>query len=362
MKKYIIASVAAILTACVPAVAQTTQKLTANKLSEYGLIYSLPLTTINVTVEAECSVKTPGPFYQYAKKYLGEQPITARSEVWTLKSVVIAPGAVADADESYLVQFKSGSTPFMMLDQNNFPLSINTDDLKIEALPSIPEEMPAKPSILESQVARQAMTEEMMQSPSSAKRAELAAARIFELRANRADIIAGRADQMPSDGKAMQLALDNLGAQEAALTAMFLGTEQISTQVRTYTYMPGADESQEVVIARLSALKGAVSADDLSGAPIYLEVNVAERGKLPVNDKGKEKEFPKGGLAYCIPGSASVSVTFNGNVVESVNMPVAQYGVVFGLDPGLFTDKKEPAYAIFDPYTGGIRELGAKTF
>lgn len=356
--KYAISSLCMLSVVC--GNAQTTQKLTAGKLSEYGLIYSLPLTTVNVTVEVQCVERTPGPFYQYAKKYLGEQPITEHSKVWTLKSVTLTPGAVADEQESYLVQFKSGSTPFMILDDNNFPLSINTESVAPVNVAELPQPQEANPSILQSAVARQAVTEEMMQSPSSAKKAELAASRIFELRSNRADIIAGRADQMPSDGSAMKLALDNLGAQESALTAMFLGTTQTSTQVRTYTYMPDADESQETIIARVSAINGAVDADDLSGAPLYLEFNMVERGKLPVNDKGEEKKFPKGGLAYCIPGSASVSVNYNGAEVASCVMPVAQYGVVFGLDPGLFSDKKAPAYAIFDAMTGGIRELGTK--
>ena len=43
--------------------AQTTQKLTAGKINEYGLIYSLPVTTVDVTLEAEKTVKTPGEFF-----------------------------------------------------------------------------------------------------------------------------------------------------------------------------------------------------------------------------------------------------------------------------------------------------------
>lgn len=347
-----------IVVTSIPVMAQTTQKLTANKLSEYGLIYSLPQTGVNVTVVVECAEKTPGPFYQYAKKYLGEQPVTESSKTYKLKNVVLSPTAIVNEDQSYLVQFKSGSTPYMMLDNGNFPLSINTESVSRINEVELPQAIVAKPSILQTDAARRAMTEEMMQSHSSAKRAELAAARIFELRANRSDIIAGRADQMPSDGKAMQLALDNIGEQEAALTAMFLGTTQISTQVRTYTYIPNTDESQETIVARISTLNGAVDTDDLSGAPLYLEINMVERGKLPVNDKGKEKEFPKGGLAYCIPGSADVSVTYNGGQLVQTNMQMSQFGVVFGLEPNLFTDKKEPAYAIFNPCTGAIRELG----
>lgn len=65
MLKHIVPAL--ILAVGMPCVAQTTQKLTANKLSEYGLIYSLPLTGVNVTVEVECTEKTPGPFFSTQK-------------------------------------------------------------------------------------------------------------------------------------------------------------------------------------------------------------------------------------------------------------------------------------------------------
>ncbi|MDE5902244.1 MAG: DUF4831 family protein [Muribaculaceae bacterium] len=32
--------------------------------------------------------------------------------------------------------------------------------------------------------------------------------------------------------------------------------------------------------------------------------------------------------------------------------------MIFGLAPNLFTDRKEPSYAIFNPVTGGLKELG----
>ena len=50
--------------------AQVTQKLSATKASEYGIIYSLPTTVIDITIEVEKIVKKTGEFYQYAKKYL----------------------------------------------------------------------------------------------------------------------------------------------------------------------------------------------------------------------------------------------------------------------------------------------------
>lgn len=356
---YSLCAIVAAMSVC-PVLAQTTQRLTANKTNEYGLIYSLPLTAIDVTVEAERTVRRPGEFYQYSRKYLNIDPITVDSEAWVIKSITLSSHGVADPEMQYIVQFKPGSTPFMVLDENSFPIAVNTENYPKPEPVALPVGRPAKPTVLETSAARTAVTEEMIQSKSSAKRAELAAAKIYELRQSRNDIISGQADQMPSDGKAMQLALDNLTSQEEALTAMFVGTEQTSTEVRTYTVIPDGTDHLHMIIGRLSQLGGLVDSEDLSGEPIYLDVTATRLGELPVNEKGEEKRFPKGGLAYCIPGDAYVEVTFDGRVFAERTMQLAQSGVVFGLDPTLFSDRKSPAYAIFNPSTGALVELGTK--
>ena len=347
---------AAMLLPCI-ATAQTTQKLTAGKSNEYGLIYTLPLTALDITIEAEHVVKKPGEFYKYALKYLNTQPVTQPSETWDVKSVTVNPRGVADSERRYLMQFKNGSSPYIIVNEENLPLAINTDAIPADTLRSLPRPVAAQPTPLETPAARQAVTEEMLQSQSTAKRAELAAAQIYALRQSRTDLITGQADQMPPDGKAMQLILDNITAQEAALTAMFLGTEQRSTVVETVTVTPDEEVSDQV-IARLSALDGIVDADDLTGDPLYLSVAIEQQGEMPVNEKGEEKKFPKGGVAYCIPGTANVDISYRGRTLYDATIPFAQYGVIFGLDPGMFTDKKAPAYLLLNPSTGAIRELG----
>lgn len=347
------------LFAFIVAMAQNTQKFTASKLNEYGLVYNLPVTDIAVSIEVKKTVREPGEYYRYAMKYLGMEPITEPSVSYDVESIAVNGIGRADEKERYLVQFKSGSSPFIMLTSDNIPVAINTENLPAEDGMDIPVAREAAPTVLQTPAAAQAVTAEMLQSQSSAKRAELAAARIYELRQNRSDIISGNADQMPSDGQAMKLVLDNLAAQEAALTAMFVGTTQVSTQVRTYMYTPSAQD-ESVVIARLSATDGLVDADDLSGEPIYIDQKIVERGTLPKNEKGEEKRFPKGGLAYRIPGRAEYTVVYDGDAIKSVQYDVAQLGVVFGLEPGLFTDKKAPAYAVFDTKTGALLTIGTR--
>ncbi len=339
-------------------VAQTTQKLSATKANDYGIVYTLPKTLLDITVETETTVNTPGEYYKYAKRYLNiEDPVTAPSSSVKVKSVTIKTRGIADADRRYVVQFKPGAQVYMTINDENLPMAINTDKIFQNETVELPEAVEASPTPLETPAARQVISEEMLQSQSSAKRAELAAAQIYALRQSRTDLITGQSETMPPDGKAMQIVMDNIAAQEAALVAMFAGTTQVSTDVTTITYDPTEDVTDQI-IARVSATEGLVDADDLSGAPLTLSLEVTERGKMPVNEKGVELPFPKNGFAYCIPGKADVTISFDGDPVADKRVDIAQFGIVYGLNPNSFTDKKEPIYLIFDPTTGAAAEIG----
>lgn len=338
--------------------AQTTQRLTATKANDYALVYTLPRTTLAITLEGEITVKEPGEFYKYAKKYLNASaPTATETRTAVLKSAVITPVGVPDPEQRYAVQFKSGTAPYIYLTPEGLPLAFNTDKLPADDAPELPVAREAAPTPLETPAARQVVSEEMLQSQSVAKRAELAARAIFDIRATRQELISGQADNMPPDGKSLQLMLDNLQAQEEALEAMFMGTTKTSTVVTTVTIDPDDDISR-MVIARLSALDGFVGTDNLSGAPVYLDLTVTERGELPVNEKGEPLPFPKNGFPYCIPGATQVKVSFGGRTVASSEQPMAQFGMVYGLAANSLTDKKAPRFVIFDPATGAFLESG----
>lgn len=359
MKRYLLLAIATLTLLSV--LAQKTTRLTASKDNEFGLIYTLPLTAFEVTVAVEKTVRTPGEFARYAEKYLADAPILSPSTSYRITQVVVNPTAFADTDERYLVTLKGAGAPSVIVTDSNFPVSVNDDSYIPEAdfLP-LPVAVAPQPTILERPEAKRAVTPEMIQSKSSAKRAQLAAAKIYELRTVRNEIISGQADGMPSDGAAMQLALDQINLQEEALTAMFTGTVKTSVEVKTYKVsVPAEGDPIRTVFARLSQMQGLVGPDDLSGAPIYISITPVSMGELPVNEKGATKTFPKGGVAYRIPGSADVSVTYDNQTLFSARYDVAQYGVVFGLDPSLFTSKKNPSYLHFNPLTGAIRELGS---
>lgn len=343
--------------------AQTTQRFTADKTNEYALVYSLPLTVVDITIETEHTVRTPGQYNNYAMRYLSlddGKVIRQSDHTVAVKSVTITPRGTADPENRWQVQFKPGSTPTMLLNPDGVPLAINLeeDDIDTNDAVRIPTAKAAAPTALETPAALQAITQAMTQATTPGKKAEATAARIFELRERRSEIYSGDADAMPPDGQATKLILDGLEAQEAALTAMFIGTTQTYTEVTTVTFTPGRDDQNKVLLARISPTQGIVARDDLSGIPLYLSYQILSRGHLPVNDKGETKKFPKGGVAYTIPGSAHIALTFEGATIGQADIDVAQLGATFGIDPALFTDKKTPAYIEFSPVTGAVTRLG----
>lgn len=360
---FICSAIAAATVFSLPAAAETTQKLSATKANDYAIVYSLPLTTIDITIETKKTVKTPGEFYNYAKRILNvDDPISQPSVDYTLENVVITTHGVPDPKRQYAVKFSAGSTPFIMLSSNDVPLSVNTEKQYTPKSVALPVAQEAQPTPLQTEAARQVMTEDMLRSQSTLKRAQIAAEQLYALRQSRSDLLTGQADQMPPDGQALQLVLDNLNAQEAALTAMFVGTVQTSTEVKTIRFTPSASDSKisSKVIARLSSVDGIVDANDLSGAPISISYNVTSHGEMPLNDKGIALPFPKNGFAYCIPGTAEVSVNYEGKEYAKSSVDIAQAGIDYGIAPNSFTDKKAPAYMVLDPATGAAIEIGSK--
>ncbi|MBD5207836.1 MAG: DUF4831 family protein [Bacteroidales bacterium] len=337
--------------------AQQTRILTADKHNEYGLVYRLPKTALRIEVTATRTRRKAGPFWQYAKKYIGtDQVIREDSEEWTLNSVSVAPYGVADDETEYLMQLKPGSVAYISVDADGMIGAINKE---IPSAPAI-ETATARPENadrpLDVNRYLQYVNDEFLASQSSGKKAQLLTENIMEVRDAKVSLSRGTAETMPTDGRQLELMLNSLADQEASMTAAFRGLEDTATFTMTYTYLP-ADNGREVLF-RLSDFAGFVDADDLSGAPVYISVEITRQGELPVDVKGEEKKLPKDAVIYNIPGAARVTVSHNGRNYFEREFEFAQFGVKFGLNPTLFSDKKAKSFAVFSPVTGALTEIG----
>lgn len=337
-----------------PLAAQTkVVKKNAVKANDFGITYSLPKTSLIVEAEVTKVTCKAGPYYQYAEKYLAVQDAIAEDAVYyELGKVRLINRGVPDPDNTYIVEFKPGTVaPYAYLTEDGLLCSINT-----EYVPA--EEKAEKKAVAAKQGAAQnsVLSEELLMAGSTARQAEVAAKQIYRIRESRMDILTGEADNLPPDGEAMKLVIQQLEAQEQTLSHLFTGTTEKTTDLYEVSIIP-SDELDKEVIFRFSKQLGIVDADDLGGAPVYMNLIATERAPQLEPKEAEKKEKSLKGIIYNVPGKAKVEITMGKRTLYKGEAQITQFGTQEGLAPVMFEDKKAPVKISFYPETGAIKQI-----
>lgn len=334
--------------------AQETVKVTANKFNGYGIVYSLPKTAIDVRATVTRSVEKPGPFAQFAQKYLGQSPtVTQERTVWKIENVDILPKGIADPEKRYAIQLKKENRTAFYLNEEGMLVSINRAPAPAPTRPApSPEKAAKKEQKLAAEYA-QLYTETMLISSSTRNMAEAAAQQIYLLREYRLDLLTGNSDEIPQ-GQSFEILLQEMDKREALLTSLFLGTVESETLVEDIVIDP---ENKNSVAFRFSERKGILPADDLSGEPIYVSTEVKEVIEAPTDSKGKVIAPASNALVYITPGKADVKVSYKGEALCQKEIPMAQLGAAHGIDPSVFNGSGA-VEATFCPESGALLHIG----
>lgn len=336
------------------ATAQTDVNPYAPGATVEGVTYYLPRTALRLVVVAEKQVYTPGEFGKYADRYLRLPRVSLEpSTKWSIKSVDIAPYGVPDPQKAYSILLRKRTVaPLVGLTPDGILLSINTEG-EAEPLPPVPESKDARRHLN----PRDYMDQEILSAGSNAKIAELTAEEIYDLRESRNALIKGEADNMPKDGAQLKLMLDQLSLQEDALSQLFKGTTDVSTEVFTIEFTP-EELTDRMVLFRFSEKLGVVDNDDLAGSPVYLSLKSMNTLPAPVEDEkaAKKKSKMDEGVYYNVPERVAVSVFSADREYAKGEFPMAQFGNVEVLSDVLF-DKKTTTQVTFYSSNGAIKQL-----
>ena len=338
------------------AISQTrVEKKVAMKSNGYGVTYALPKTSLIVTAEVTKVTCKAGPYYKYAEKYLGVKDAVTNDHVYyELGKIYLENKGVPDEENTYTIEFKSKTVaPYVYLTEDGLMCSINAD--------YTPAEANLKNTKHEAQTAETTdvtavMTEELLMAGSVTRQAEVAAKQIYRLRESKMDIVSGEADNMPPDGEAMRLVLQQLTDQEQALTTLFIGRRQRKTTFHEVRIVPQDDLNKEVLF-RFSEKLGLLDADDLGGQPVYLNLHATERAPELDPKEAEKKEKMLKGIVYNVPGKARVEIETGTKKLYQGEVQIVQFGTREGLAPVMFEDKKAPVKVFFYPETGAIKQI-----
>lgn len=314
-----------------------------------GVNYALPKTVLKVDASAIQVVYTPGEFAKYANRYLHMTDVsTEPSTTWRITKLDVYEEGVPDLNKTYTVKMKDKTVaPMVQLTNHGILVTVNTHaDLEEHALPA-PHTTQHKLN------ARQYLTEEILTATSLAKMAELTAQEILDIRESKNAIKRGQVESMPKDGASLKIVLDELNAQEEALTQLFVGHTDTTFTYKSFDVLPTADIKQQVLF-RFSQKLGFVDADDLAGAPYYLSISDKRTVTLPTEQEQAKRKID--GLVYNMPSMAKVTIsTMQGTIYER-ELPFAQFGTIDMLSPTLF-NKGVNTKLTLNPSTGGILHL-----
>ncbi len=351
MKKFV---TALLLAFALPCIAQAQLSAFFSGTSE-GVTYCLPNTRLEITVEASCITQTPGEFYSYAERYLHiKNVISKASNNWDITSTESNRTGVPNKEKSFTVNLNGGTASNIRLNDKGIIESINSTSQTNNK----DNEPNAKQDTRNSTNPSQYMTEEMLQATSTAKMAELTAKEIYTIRESKLAITRGQLENMPSDGAAIALLLQELDKQEKALTEMFIGRTDTVYHRYTFTIDPSSEcDTTKAVLFRFSRKMGILDKENLAGEPIYYDLKDLKTVLLPTPEEtAKAKPMKKEGIFYNNPGRLKMTIYTKARKFLEQEIPIAQLGTTEILSKNLFK-RNSTTKVTFDTSTGAITDI-----
>lgn len=363
-----------------------------------GVDYALPRTAIDLIVTAEKRMTQPGPFAEYAERYLGvTQVITKESTEWVIKEVQLKSHPERDPEQVYRVETEGVSNAgLVQLDPQGIILGVNLPypsfkDFTRESpkssvrpvadLPDYPDltirknTEPMMDTIFrvvrtDSSFARLPMLKSQVSKKTLMNQAEEAANLIMKLRKRRFYLLTGeyayRTDvktPMP-EGAALDVIIRELAQLEYDYVSLFVGRTSTETHTQTFTYIPsGTGQSETNDLFVFSRFRGILPAGNSNGDPVKINISkIIDPSEMYSNtaiSAEGESVSPNRGLAYRIPGTAEVRINLNSENLLNQKLLIAQYGVIQYLPAQLFL--QEGTGIEFYRETGLVKQVFKRT-
>jgi hypothetical protein len=321
--------------------------------TEHGMYYYLPKTVIQVEVVAEKEVVKPGPFYRFGQRLLNISAVETESmEAWHLVSATIATTGIPDTKRQYRVStIGKPSLAALSLTSSGILAAINTPGFY---------DLPKEEAVTERVISLSDIdfdeapySGEQLIKSSTAAMAEEVAKEIYRLRLLRNQILKGELETLPPDAGAYNLTLAEIDRQEGALLALFTGKRIKQTIKKVVDFLPEPGQILNTVILRFSQQNGFLDAMDVSGTPVYIEVDVDPSNLKDLVAAETSKSENVAGLVYCKPVVAQVKIIDRTLLLTSKQVYLAQFGQVLRMPADLFNS--QGVGAELDVATGDIR-------
>lgn len=325
-----------------------------------GVNYMLPRTCIKFTIKAQCQQFVAGPYAAYASKYLGiGQTETVNKTTWKILSIKGTPFSEPDPSATFKSKGEYASlisltadgriagigtkttTPDQCLSAYNEPTNI---ELPKEIFPD------RSSDYFFDVVVDTASGAERTIFKSTETKAREAADYIINMRKKRTYHLVDSYDELPPDGKAYEVLVEESKRLEKIYLELFIGKNIETEHEFVVTYIPGNDQVKNDIAFRISEEKGVVPKSDLSGRPIVISMTK----EAPSVEKGEINEH---GIYYRVPAMSQLTLSDGATQIFSQRLAISQFGSTVAL-PAQFLSGSHQIK--FDTNLGSIIEIENK--
>lgn len=361
----------------------TNVRTTEARPGSQGLYYFLPRTVVTVDVSVARIQQVPGPFAEFAGRFLGLQNVIRQpSTTFEIATINISSFAEPDPNQIYYVEIPAGrGAPeefFISLSESGLIQSINMpfnnqefmkgisetrefghfgsaetfnyfiDSNLHERIDTILERIRVDTLTVERRTLRRSMVEKTPE-----VRAKEVADFILKIRDKRFDMINGFAE-IPYSKEAIEYMYTEMGKMEEDYLQLFRGLRSTSMINYRFTFIPDPNLSATAhTLFHFSEREGVLPANRRDGTPVTI---LAEKNETTnqlgafINRNTIPKNTPTG-FFYRIPEHANVSVSSGTTQRATARLLINQFGIVTNLPSNNMAVE-------FYPNTGSIKSIG----
>ena len=324
-------------------------------VSEGSLVYGLPLTVVDIEIEAERVIEKPGPYSNFAADLLGlTDVIKSENEFWTITGITLNTHEEIDPEELYIIEattlFQTNALALkksgLILDLNpGLYKSYNNMDHKsqndmnrsgIYDLGSDEYFQERKDTLyrivnVDTAFVRIPYLVEKKQKLSIDQLAEKAAIRLMELRDGKHLILTGETNLFPQD----EAAIKEMNRLEKEYTELFTGKIVKEKQKFNYQVIPRKEDTgKQVTLCRFSESTGPAESTDKSGSPLIMDFvpEMKTRNLNIISGKSGSSSSQKyDKLFYRVPDVVNVRVMIDKEVLGKSRILIYQFGEIVRL-------------------------------
>ena len=321
---------------------------------EAALVYYSPKTDVVLNFNYEVERQEAGIYAAYAQSMLGvEQFVKETKTIHRLKDVRIVTHTSTDYNRPHKVTAEAGIPMLLNINEKNLLVGYN--------LSAQPKEERGKSNAHHSHEGAKPKkganlavpyTESVLKAATPLAQAHAVAQQIMHIRETRMYLLGGEVEKEPADGQAMKLVLEELDAQEQALTELFVGKTIKYTETKRVVFDP---QGEEKPLWFFSEENGFTDADNIDADTIRVQLALhPQRYQTSTPDDNKKKKNAElSPIVYNLPGTADVKVTYKDATLGERTIAIAQLGIDVPLSKDLFKGTTLPSI-VFNEQTGNV--------